>query len=383
MSDITLDFTVSNNQANFIVTPNDLAVTINPVNLTFSAGGLAVANGVTGAVQYNKNSVLTGNSTFTFDDTTGIVSVPTLQASNAAYLPDVSNVRILGGTNGYVLQTDGIGNLSWTAQTGGGGGNGSPGGANTQIQYNNSGAFGGNALFTFNSVTGNVNIPGNLNVTGNISGNIGAVANANYSNFAGTAYSISGSNVSGTVANANYSTYAGTVLTNAQPNITSIGTLGNLVVSGNITANGTITSNNTITGTQLISTTSGIPPLVVNSSLLVANLYSGRANVSYYLNLSGSVFSGYLPYISGVTSANAQMAGSLVKVTGTDKDALELNFITTLATTYSNLPVTPYRVAGSRAIITNANTTTFNSLVSGGGSNVIPIFYDGTNWRVG
>ena len=35
----------------------------------------------------------------------------------------------------------------------GGGGNGSPGGASTQVQYNNGGAFAGNTQFTFNAST--------------------------------------------------------------------------------------------------------------------------------------------------------------------------------------------------------------------------------------
>ena len=37
----------------------------------------------------------------------------------------VANLHITGGTNVYVLSTDGSGNLSWVAQTGGGGGAGS------------------------------------------------------------------------------------------------------------------------------------------------------------------------------------------------------------------------------------------------------------------
>ena len=55
------------------------------------------------------------------------------------------------GTNGYYLQTDGLGNTTWAA--GGGGGGGSPGGSTTQIQYNNAGAFGGSPAFTFNGTT--------------------------------------------------------------------------------------------------------------------------------------------------------------------------------------------------------------------------------------
>jgi hypothetical protein len=79
---------------------------------------------------------------------------------------DIANLHISGGTNGYVLQTDGTGNLTWTAQTGGAG-NGTPAGANTQIQYNNAGNFGAAAGFTFNSTKNLLNIAnvaaGNVN----------------------------------------------------------------------------------------------------------------------------------------------------------------------------------------------------------------------------
>ena len=65
---------------------------------------------------------------------------------------DVSTLYIGGGSDGYVLQTDGAGNLNWSAQAGAG--NGSPGGSNTQIQFNDSGLFGGNSGFTFDKTHG-------------------------------------------------------------------------------------------------------------------------------------------------------------------------------------------------------------------------------------
>lgn len=100
--------------------------------------------------------------------------------SNNFNLGDVSNVHILGGTNGQLLQTDGTGNLSWTSGGGGGGvvriiagdnitispedgigavtinatggnaGNGNPGGSSTQLQYNAAGNFGGIPTATYN-----------------------------------------------------------------------------------------------------------------------------------------------------------------------------------------------------------------------------------------
>lgn len=38
---------------------------------------------------------------------------------------------------------------------------------------------------------------------------------------------------------------------------------------------------------------------------------------------------------------------------------------------------------GARAVVTDANATTFYSIVAGGGANVVPVFSDGTNWRIG
>lgn len=50
------------------------------------------------------------------------------------------------GTSNQVLQTDGSGNTSWVNMSSGG----TPGGSNTQVQYNNSGSFAGDSSFTYN-----------------------------------------------------------------------------------------------------------------------------------------------------------------------------------------------------------------------------------------
>jgi hypothetical protein len=61
--------------------------------------------------------------------------------------------------------------------TGGGGGNGTPAAPNGSIQFNNSGAFGGNIALTFDaansvlSLTGQANVIGNINVVGNVHAN--------------------------------------------------------------------------------------------------------------------------------------------------------------------------------------------------------------------
>jgi len=49
--------------------------------------------------------------------------------------------------------------------------------------------------------------------------------------------------------------------------------------------------------------------------------------------------------------------------------------------TVATLPGSP--VKGWTAMVTDANATTFASTVVGGGSNNVPVYYDGTNWKIG
>jgi hypothetical protein len=176
-------------------------------NISFQTVPNTLPGGTVTQLQYNNGGVFAGIPTVTW-------------TANKLELGPVSNVKINGGTNGYFLQTDGAGNIAWVA--GGGSGNGTVGGANAQVQFNNAGAFGGSGAFTFDSVTNT------LTVT-NITGNGSALT------------SLTGTSVTGTVANATYATSAGsattattsgTVTTAAQPNITSVGTLTSLSVAG-------------------------------------------------------------------------------------------------------------------------------------------------------
>jgi hypothetical protein len=285
MSDVNLNFVVENNNIGFTVEPNDITFTPTDIQLTFNTSSQLNAGGSNTQLQYNNGSLLAGIPTATYN------------GSNLS-LGNVGNVKITGGVNGYVLQTDGTGNLDWAA-AGGGGGNGTPGGSNTQIQYNDSGAFGGNAGFTFNEITGNVAVPGSLSVVGNIFGNVQTANFASFSNvanFANTANAVAGANVSGQVAFANVANnvaganvsgqvanalIAGTVYTNAQPNITSLGTLTSVSVSGNITSGNANLGN-----------------------LAIANFFSGDG--SLLSNVNGS-------NVSNVANANyAAFAGNVV-----------------------------------------------------------------------
>jgi hypothetical protein len=294
-------------------------VTANRVfaNAFLYANGNPLSIGAAGSntqVQYNNSGLLGASSSFTFNSTTNLLTVSKIQVSNNANLGNVANVVILGGTNGYFLQTDGTGNLSWApAGNGGNTGNGVPGGANTQVQFNDAGSFGGDAGFTYNKTTdvlsvgnitsGNITadyIVANWDVTANVvtanylhgdgsnitnvSAIIASVANsvagANVTgqvNFAATANSVAGANVTGQVSFANVANnvaaanisgqvanalVAGTVYNSTQSNITSVGNLTSLTVIGN-----------TILGNQTVS------------NYFIGNLY-GTANLARNVTLA-------------------------------------------------------------------------------------------------
>ena len=278
------------------------------------AGGAVWQSNTTGTLKtviLGNNGNINADGNVTAPYFIGNVNANNLTVSNTANLGSVSNVTITGGVNGYVLQTDGTGVLSWTAQTGGGGG-GTPGGANTQVQYNDSGNFGGAANFTFNSVTSLLTLTGNINATyfnGNGSGltsitgaNVsGYVANATHANIADSANSVAGSNVSGQVANA---LIAGTVYTADQPNITSVGTLLNLAVTGNISASNiqATTSITTVdlTATGNVNITGNINQISGNSGQFFGNATTGF----------GALYAGVPTGYSNVPQTVLQVAGN-------------------------------------------------------------------------
>jgi hypothetical protein len=160
--------------ANFYVGNGSLltGITVSSVSNGNSNLSIPAANG-------NVNISAAGNAnilvvTGTGANITGSLGISSnLAVTGRSNLGAVGNVVITGGTANYVLSTDGAGNLSWVAQSGGGG-NGTPGGANTQVQFNDANSFAGNAGFTFNKTTTTVTAN---NFVATSTANLGAVGN--------------------------------------------------------------------------------------------------------------------------------------------------------------------------------------------------------------
>lgn len=225
------------------------AATGNLISKNANLGNLASANTFAGSGA-NLTNIPGANVTGTVANATHASTANTVTTAaqpNITSVGTLSSLTVSGNTATGGLLTDSI----YYA-------NGDPyvfanaGGANTQVQFNDSGSFGGSSSFTFNKTTGALTVSGNVS-TGNISGALG-----------------------------NFTTVTGTLTTSAQPNITSVGTLTSLAVTGNASAGNLSATNGaftTVGGTLTTAAQPNVTSLGTLSSLDVTGNVTTSANL--------------------------------------------------------------------------------------------------------
>ena len=139
------------------------------------------AKGSTGNIQWNDGGAMTGTNYLTFDPVSGTIFVSKVNATLTGYLAsavtgytqaisddsdkvattafvhdaiadeDYGVTKIIAGTNVTISPVGGTGDV--TINSTGGGGGGTPAGSDTQVQFNNAGAFGASASLHFNDTT--------------------------------------------------------------------------------------------------------------------------------------------------------------------------------------------------------------------------------------
>jgi len=347
-------------------------------------------------------------------------------------------------------------------------------GGNTQIQFNNNGNFGGNSNFTFDSVTGNVTIPNNLNwgdgggiynydveqiiLAPNVasdntglnlqnfgnaylyghseviisSNTIGTVNDWTFSADGNLTAPAAGTIDAGNLVTANFVT--GTLTTNAQTNITSVGTLSGLDVSGlsnlgpvsNLTitggtsgyylrtdGSGNLSWQAVASGTAIVNGTSNVDIATANGNITmsvdgntnIVTVTGTSANINGILNVTGNIISGnanlgnaaYATYFVGsganltnipASNISGQVANALVAgtvYTAAQPNITSVGTLTSLDVTgnitsgNANLgyTVTAEYYVGNGSLLTGIATATTAAAVANGTSNVNIPFVDG------
>jgi hypothetical protein len=290
-------------------------------------------------------------------DDNGRATLNGLTVNGTSNLGPIGNVIITGGENGYFLQTDGEGRLTWAPGGGNSGGNGNPGGANTQVQFNDQGNFGGDAGFRYNKTSNILYVSGNIESTNFIgTGNI-VIANIVANNNITANYFIGdGSQLTNLDAlTANFASYAGNVTVAAQPNITSLGTLTSLSVTGNVSAN----------------------YFLGNGALLTGIANSNYAPTSNFANFAGNVTVSSQPNITSLGTLTTLSVSGNANVGNLKANLVNGNLIPATSNLYT-LGNTTNRwkdifLAGNSIYIANVVLTANGNslLVNGGTGNII------------
>ena len=262
--------------SNVVVTNNsNLGNTATANYFAGDGSGLTSISGanVTGQVS---NSVTAGTVySSSQPNITSVGTLTSLTVSGTVNLGNISNIKISGGSNAYILSTDGNGNLAWIQQQ-----SVNLSGYATETYVNNSitslinsapavldtlgelsNALGNDASFS-TTITNTLANKLNTNAFSNTANTwLSTQSTSNLSEGTNQYYTVERANtaidnrVTKTFVD-NLAVVASTVTTNAQPNITSVGTLANLSVSGNVSFTGANVSLGNVSNLKITGGTS-------------------------------------------------------------------------------------------------------------------------------
>jgi hypothetical protein len=306
------NISVSNN-----ITSDTANVTANLTAGNVDGGNLVKANnfstnGSGGDITLTGGNVQGANVTFSNSYVANFGTVDFTSTSNVA-LGDVANVHITGGSSGYLLSTDGTGNLTWSAT------------ASTNNIYN------GNSNVSIPVADGNVYINANagsdsqwvFNTDGNLStpGNIQLGGSSIVDNSGGDGIQLYSTNYA--QLNYNNSSYvyveSDGVWLDVNAGTLQLDATGNVIISQNLEVQGNIANANNISATNSISAGSAniTNDLVVQGNIANANnisvtnnITAGSANVTNDLDVGGNIVTGTGSggNISGVNVLSANVA---------------------------------------------------------------------------
>jgi hypothetical protein len=390
---------------------------------TVSGGGSTSAQGSEGSVQYYASGLLQGDADFVWNATatpktltatgnvntgnvnaTGIVTATQLTsniATGTAPLTVTSTTRVANLSVNYanvsdfgVVTNQTTGTFYPTFVSSSATGNRALA-ANANISFNAATGALTSTLFTGTLTTNaqpNITSLGTLTTLG-VNNTITAVSfTANTGVFTGNASGLSEINASnlssGTVPTARLSgsylisvtsaTTAGTVTTNAQPNITSVGTLTALTVTGNVSAGNV--SGTLLTGTLATAAQPNVTSVGTLTDLTVSgNIVAG--------NISGNIISGSNPIVT-TGNANVGNLNTTGNVGGTGA-TLIANTLTTGSNTIAGAITGNWTLtAGSRLTATYADLAEYyeaderylpGTVLMFGGEKEVTIADDGTS----
>jgi hypothetical protein len=339
-----------------LVSAGQITVTGNATGGNINTAGQVTATGnITAAAFLSTNN----NSGFNYkigDDVwigdrniTNGFAITGINSSTAGYIQFGNDTALLGRTS--------TGALTWTA------------------------AF----SVTANVTGGNILTAGLVSATGNVTG--GNIRTAGLISATGN---VTGGNIlTAGLVSATGNVTGGNILTaglvSATGNVTggNIRTAGLISATGNVTGNFFVGNGSALTGigggTSISSGNSNVAVVAANSNVSVG--VGGTSNIAVFAT-TGEYVTGLLSVSGNILGGNITTgAGSGGNITGAN--VISCTNIKTTANTVANLPAAATVGAGARAFVTDATSVTFAATAVGGAANAVPVWTDGTTWKIG
>jgi len=260
----------------------------------------------------------------------------------------------------------------WVDQTGGGG---TPGGSDTQVQFNDGGSFAGDSGLTYDDAAGALTVGGKTVTTDAPIINLSQTWNNAATTFTGLKLNVTdtasaaGSNLldlqSGGSSKFNVSKTDGNVTTTARRiNLVSDTTSQGHIYAGSGGAGNPIDLAGTGGALTTVALRVDYAGLVIRQSIPIG--WASGTNIN-----------------TGTDIALARDSAGVVKVTD---GSTGTGYLKLIPTTVGALTAAATVGAGTKAFVTDSTSTLSShhgQAVVGGGTNFVPVFSDGTNWIVG
>lgn len=353
----------------------------------------ALGRSGTGPLTYGGQFSATGNITAPLIITTNNNSGLNIKIGDDAWIGDknISNgVAITGvadatagylafGSDAVALGRTGTGALTWGAAFSASGnvtgGNLLTGGLISATSTITSAAniTGGN-LLTGGLISATSTITSAANVIAN---NVMATNIVNVASHTGSVVSVSANVTGGNLLT------AGLISSTANIQGGNLRTAGLISATGNVTGNFFVGNGSALTGigggTSISSGNSNVAVVAANSNVSVG--VGGTSNIAVFAT-TGEYVTGLLSVSGNILGGNITTgAGSGGNITGAN--VISCTNVKTVATTVAGLPAAATVGAGARAFVTDATSTTFAATAVGGAANAVPVWTDGTTWKIG
>ena len=298
-------------------------------------------------------------------------------------------------------------------EVGAGGGAATPGGADTQVQFNDGGALGGDAGLVYDKTTDKLTVGGDIDLddggtfsttlqtvtpTANrtvsipdATGTIGLVNGPTGSIQFNEAGALNGTSDFSTTLNWNN---AATTFTGLKLNVTNTASaagsnLLDLQLNGtsvtNITSAGYVRFGTGTSGAVISTGDNGFRNIQFGGSTLGSNGIGALSQGSFNVRSTGGFAwtDGTNPTTGTLDLVLARDSAGVVKITD---GSAGTGYLKLIPTTVGALTAAATVGAGTKAFVTDATNTLAShhgDVVAGGGSNFTPVYSDGTDWRIG